>query len=142
MTLQQLSDRAEIQDLIVDYAHAVDSHRWDDLDALFTPDATLDFTATGGARGDLPTIKTFFEQALNLFAGHQHLVAASKIAVDADTATASTICHNPMWLVRDGEQTIIQVGLWYHDTLVRTADGWRIATRTQQQGYLHGLPGH
>ena len=62
MTLQELSDRAEIQDLIVDYAHAVDSHRWDDLDALFTPDATLDFTATGGAAGDLPTIKAFFEQ--------------------------------------------------------------------------------
>ena len=141
MSLQQLSDRAEIQDLIVDYAHAVDFHRWDDLDALFTTDAVLDFTATGGERGRLPEIKVFFGQALNLFAGHQHLVAASKISIDGDTATATTICHNPMWLDGDGAETMIQVGLWYHDTLVRTTDGWRIATRTQQKGYLHVLPG-
>ena len=140
-TLQELSDRAEIQDLIVEYAHVVDTHRWDDLDALFTEDAVLDFTATGGVSGDLPTIKAFFAEALGLFAGHQHLVAASRITIDGDTASASTICHNPMWLEHDGETKIIQVGLWYHDTLVRTADGWRIATRTQQKGYLHGLPG-
>ena len=139
-TLQELSDRAEIQDLIVEYAHVVDSHRWDELDALFTSDAVLDFTATGGVSGDLPTIKVFFAKALTLFAGHQHLVAASKITIDGDSATASTICHNPMWLDRDGEQQIIQVGLWYHDTLVRAPDGWRIANRTQQMGYLHGLP--
>lgn len=141
-SLQELSDRIEIQDLITDYSYAVDTHSWDDLDVIFTPDAALDFTATGGEAGDLPTIKAWFDKVLNLFAGHQHLVATSKIAIDGDTATARTLCHNPMWLpVQDGgEQQVMFVGLWYHDTLVRTADGWRISARRQERGYLHGLP--
>lgn len=139
-SLQELSDRLEIQDLITDYSYAVDTHSWSDLDAIFTADAVLDFTATGGERGDLPAIKEFFERALNLFSGHQHLVATSKIEIDGDTATGRTLCHNPMYLAGDGgAQRVIFVGLWYHDTFVRTADGWRIDTRTQQKGYLHGL---
>lgn len=138
-TLQELSDRLEIQDLLVDYCYAVDTHRWDDLDDIFTTDAELDFTATGGERGDLKSIKGFFDKALNLFVGHQHLVATSKIEVDGDTATGRTICHNPMWLNVDGAEKILYVGLWYHDTFVRTPDGWRISRRVQEKGYLHGL---
>jgi ketosteroid isomerase-like protein len=137
---QELSDRLEIQDLLTDYSYAVDTHTWDELDAIFTPDAVLDFTATGGQSGDLPTIKKFFDKALNLFAGHQHLVATSKIRIDGDTATGTTMCHNPMYLDDpDGKQRVIFVGLWYHDTFVRTPDGWRISVRRQQKGYLHGL---
>jgi hypothetical protein len=47
-----------------------------------------------------------------------------------------------MWLpAKDGaEPQVMFVGLWYHDTLVRTADGWRISSRRQEKGYLHGLP--
>ncbi len=139
---QELSDRIEIQDLITDYSYAVDTHSWDDLDAIFTPDASLDFTATGGEAGDLPAIKEWFDRVLNLFAGHQHLVATSKITIDGDTATARTLCHNPMWFQPDaaGEQAVMFVGLWYHDTLVRTPDGWRISARRQERGYLYGLP--
>jgi hypothetical protein len=138
---QELSDRLEIQDLITDYSYAVDTHSWDELDAIFTPDASLDFTATGGEAGDLPTIKAWFDKVLNLFGGHQHLVATTKIVLDGDTATGRTICHNPMWLNDpDGSERIMYVGLWYHDTFVRTAHGWRISARRQQKGYLHGLP--
>lgn len=137
---EELSDRAEIQELIVDYSYAVDTHSWDDLDAIFTADATLDFRATGGETGDLPTIKAWFAKVLTLFAGHQHLVATSKIVIDGDGATARTLCHNPMWLTeKDGSERVVFVGLWYHDELVRTADGWRITSRRQQKGYLHGL---
>src|SRR5206468_11160516 len=53
-TVEALSDRLEIQDLITAYSYAIDFHRFDDLDAIFTPDATPDFTATGGTAGPLP----------------------------------------------------------------------------------------
>ncbi|MEO6887180.1 MAG: nuclear transport factor 2 family protein [Jatrophihabitantaceae bacterium] len=139
-SLQEISDRIEIQDLITDYSYAVDTHRWDDLDAIFTPDAALDFTATGGIAGRLPEIKVWFEQVLNLFSSHQHLVATSKIAFDGDTATARTICHNPMTLDDHGTESVVFVGLWYDDTFVRTPDGWRISARKQRKSYLHGLP--
>lgn len=146
LSLQQLSDRIEIQDLITDYSYAVDTHSWAELDAIFTPDAALDFTATGGLAGTLPEIKVWFEQVLNLFSSHQHLVATSKIVLAGDTATARTICHNPMTLTNRNAQggpdieTVIFVGLWYDDTFVRTPQGWRISSRSQRKSYLHGLP--
>jgi hypothetical protein len=139
MDLQELSDRQEITDLLTEYSYAVDFHRWDDLDAVFTPDATLDLTATGGESGDITTMKAWLARTLAVFAGHQHLVATSRIELDGDRARAKTICHNPMYLDRDGSQQVLFVGLWYVDELVRTPDGWRIATRRQEKAYLHGL---
>jgi hypothetical protein len=136
---QELSDRLEIQDLITAYSYAIDFHRFDDLDAIFTPDATLDFTATGGVAGSLHEIKEWLASVLVHFGGHQHLVATSSVQVAGDAATAKTICHNPIWFA-DPAQPPLFVGLWYVDSFVRTAQGWRISSRVQQKGYLHGLP--
>jgi hypothetical protein len=141
-TVEELSDRLEIQDLITAYSYAIDFHRFDDLDLIFTPDATLDFTATGGVTGPLPEIKEWLASVLVNFAGHQHLVATSQVSLDGDTATARTLCHNPMYLPeKDGVQQVLFVGLWYVDAFARTADGWRITQRVQEKGYMHGLPG-
>ena len=136
---QELSDRLEIQDLITAYSYAIDFHRFDELDAIFTPDGTLDFTATGGIAGDLASVKEWLASVLANFGGHHHLVATSQVALDGDVATARSICHNPMWF-KDEAQPPLFVGLWYHDTFVRTDGGWRFASRVQQKGYLHGLP--
>jgi hypothetical protein len=148
-TLQELSDRLEIQDKITAYAYAVDFHRWGELDAIFTDDALLDFTASGGEKGDLATIKAFFDRALTMFEGHQHLMGNTAVTLNGDSATSQTLCHNPMYFKgtggtggaegTDGEQRVLFVGIWYHDTWVRTADGWRISRRVQQKGYLHAL---
>jgi hypothetical protein len=139
-TLEELSDRLEIQDLITAYSYAIDFHRFDDLDEICTADATLDFTATGGVAGPLPEIKQWLTSVLAAhFAGHQHLVATSEVKLDGDTAQARTLCHNPMWFA-DPAAPPLFVGLWYHDTFARTADGWRMTSRVQQKGYLHGLP--
>lgn len=138
-TLEELSDRLEIQDLMTAYSYAIDFHRFDDLDVLFTPDAQLDFTATGGVAGPLPEVKQWLASVLVNFGGHQHLMAPSAVELDGDAATARTLCHNPMWFA-DASAPPMFVGIWYHDALARTADGWRITSRVQQKGYLFGLP--
>ena len=43
MTLQEISDRFEIQELFVDYTQAIDRRNWDALDDVFTPDAHIDY---------------------------------------------------------------------------------------------------
>lgn len=136
---RELSDRLEIEDLITAYSYAVDFHEFDELDAIFTPDGTLDFTATGGIAGPLPEVKEWLASVLVHFGGHQHLVATSQIRLDGDSATGRTICHNPMWFA-DGARPPLYVGLWYLDEFVRTAGGWRIVSRVQRKGYMHGLP--
>ena len=140
-TLQEISDRIEIEELLTDYCYVIDTHDYDALDDIFTPDAHIDFSATGGATGDLPSIKAFLVTALDNFAKHQHLPSGFKIVVDGDTATVRSMCHNPMPFPGDtGKAALLMLGLWYHDELVRTSDGWRITHRHQELSYMKNLP--
>ncbi len=134
LPLQEISDRIEIGDLIARYSSLVDGRRWDELDALFTPDAVLDYTATGAIRGRLPELKAFFAQMLPAFRVTQHLTGASTLEVLGDRATASTPCFNPMVV---DERHVFFVGIWYDDELVRADGGWRFARRVQRQAYVH-----
>jgi hypothetical protein len=42
LSVQEISDRLEIQQLLVDYSTAIDNRRFDDLDKVFTSDAYID----------------------------------------------------------------------------------------------------
>jgi ketosteroid isomerase-like protein len=136
LSQQELSDRAEITDLITRYSSAIDRRAWDDLDALFTEDAVLDYTATGGIRGTLPEHKSYNAQVLTSFAGTQHLMALPVLEIDGDTASARTICFNPMVV---DDRHVFFVGLWYLDRLVRTAAGWRFSERVEELSYFHNF---
>lgn len=136
LTTQEMSDRFEIQDLIARYSSAIDRRAWDDLDPLFTEDAVLDYTGTGGIRGTLPEHKAYNAEVLTTFKGTQHHMGLPVVQVEGDAATARTICFNPMVV---DDQHVFFVGLWYVDRLVRTADGWRFAERVEECSYFHNL---
>ncbi|MDG3011504.1 nuclear transport factor 2 family protein [Rhodococcus sp. D2-41] len=141
-SLQEISDRMEIEDLLVDYCHAIDTRDWSALDAIFTSDAVIDYTATGGIAAKPSEIKEFLATALSGFAGFQHMIGASRIRIDGDSATARTICHNPMVLDSgSGQKRVMFVGLWYVDDLVRTEAGWRITHRREELSFFHNAPG-
>ena len=137
MSLQEVSDRLEIQDLIARYSYALDSRDFDALDELFTDDAVLDYTATGAIRGTLAEMKAFVANAFTMFAGTQHLTTQTMIQFDDDgnTAHARSACHNPMVFDGDLRPKMMIVGLWYVDTLVRTPDGWRFRERVEELLY-------
>ena len=136
LSQQEMSDRFEIQDLLTRYSAAIDQRRWDDLDALFTADAVLDYTATGGIKGTLTEHKAYNAQVLTSFQGTQHLMAMPVVELAGDTARSRTICFNPMVV---DDQHVFFVGLWYLDTLVRTAVSWRFAERVEERSYFHNL---
>lgn len=136
LPLQEISDRFEIQDLIARYTSALDRRSWEEFDALFTADAYLDYTSTGGIAGSLAEHKAYNARVLPSFQGTQHLMGLPVVVVDGDTATARTICFNPM--VVDDEHVFF-VGLWYHDDLVRTAAGWRFSRRVEERSYFHNF---
>lgn len=136
MPAQEVADRVEILDLIARYSSTVDRGAWEEMSALFTPDALLDFTATGGIRGSVGDHRDFNAEVLTGFASTQHVMGLPVIAVDGDRATARSICFNPMVV---DEQHVFFVGLWYDDALVRTPAGWRFAARVQQRSYVHNL---
>jgi 3-phenylpropionate/cinnamic acid dioxygenase small subunit len=142
MSLQEISDRMEIQDLLVAYSYAIDSRDWDALDDVFTADAHIDYTAFGGSAGNLAETKAFLAEAMPMFRSFQHMVSTSKIDIDGDTAHVKTICHNPMVMnLGDDAVQVFYCGLWYVDEMVRTADGWRIKHRSEEKSYVHNMPG-
>jgi ketosteroid isomerase-like protein len=141
LSLREISDRLEIEQLFTDYSYAIDGRDWDALDRVFTPDAVIDYTEMGGPRGSLAETKAFLAEAMSRFAGFQHLVATSQIRVHGDTAQARSICFNPMLLDEGApEPRVFFCGLWYRDTLTRTAEGWRICERYEEKGYFHNAP--
>ncbi len=140
MKTQELSDRFEIQDLLADYCHAIDTQNFDALDDIFTEDAFIDYTAVGGAKGNLTETKTYLAKALSKFAGMQHMLGLPQIKIDGDKATGRTICFNPMILQKDGAPHVFFVGIWYVDELVRTDAGWRIKRRAEEFSYFHNFP--
>ncbi len=141
-TIEQVMDRLEIEDLITDYAAIIDSGEVDKLDAIFTPDAFIDYSAMGGAKGAYPEVREFLRKALAGFKNTQHLIANFEIKLDGDRATGRIMCFNPMEL-NTGDKPAIPVffiGLWYHDEYVKTPDGWRIAKRSESKSWTHNLP--
>lgn len=135
LSLQEISDRMEITDLMVRYSHAVDTRQWDQLAEIFTPDAVIDYTAMGGPSGGVDEIIAFLGTTMPNFPAFQHLLANSSIVVEGDTATARTMCHNPMALP-GGNDRMMFCGLWYLDRFERTDGAWRIAERREEKSYL------
>jgi hypothetical protein len=142
LSQQEISDRLEIQELLVRYSHAVDTRDWDALAQVFTPDATIDYTTFGGIKGDFAAIRAFLQASMPHFSGYQHLIANIVLEIDGDEARGRTACLNPMVIDRgDGsEPHVFFCGLWYRDRLVRTAQGWRIADRRQERSYIFNAP--
>lgn len=138
MELQEIGDRMEIQDLMVAYCYAIDNRDWDALDAVFTPDAIIDYSEMVGVKGTLPEIKVFLASSMGAVQASQHIISTSQIAIDGDRAHGRTICTNPMALQPDGHVMI--VGLWYRDEFVRTAEGWRISSRYEQNSWRYNVP--
>lgn len=131
LDLAEISDRLEIQQLLVNYSTAIDRRRFDDLDRVFTPDAYIDYRAMGGIDGAYPDVKVWLAQVLPNFPAYFHMLANVDITLAGDTATSRSICFNPMKLDESGR--VLFCGLWYEDELVRTPLGWRISRRVEEK---------
>jgi hypothetical protein len=129
--LQELSDRAEITDVLIRYTRAIDSGDWDRLDTVFTPDADIDYTESGGIAAGFAEVKPWLAEMLPaFFPKRMHTLGQVEIRLAGDTAEVSAYFHNPMPLdVRSddgrGETRLVELGGIYHHTMTRTPHGWR-----------------
>jgi ketosteroid isomerase-like protein len=141
MTLshQELSDRLEIDQLLVRYCYAIDRRDWDAYRAVYTEDAVID-DVSAGPGNSVDDMVAFLSRALQRVVLIQHAISTARIEIDGDTASAETICHCPVVLdLGDGQSHMFFQGLWYLDELVRTPDGWKISKRVEAD-YFHDMP--
>ena len=143
MDLQELSDRAEINDTLHRYTIAVDTGEWDRLDQVFTPDAQIDYSESGGLAGAFPEVKPWLAENLPAFsAKRMHTLGQVVIAFanTRDEARVTAYFHNPM-LIADGSggERLVEVGGLYHHTMTRTRDGWRSRRLHEQVVWTRGF---
>jgi hypothetical protein len=142
LSLQEISDRMEITDLINRYSEIVDAKRFDQLrEDVFVQDAFIDYSAFGGSTGDVDTTIAFLHKAMALFPNTQHLNANIQIQLDGDRATGRVLCLNPQQIkLPDRPEHIFFCGFWYVDGYRRGPTGWRIARRVEEKSYVFNAP--
>ena len=126
--VRRLLDRAEIADLLTRYTRAVDTGDLTGFDTVFTDDATIDYTASGGSSGPVAEVRRWLaEEAIPLFAQTQHLVGQVETDFRADDQAHVTVYFwNPIRIqLPDSEPFDMEIGGLYEHDLVRTDAGWR-----------------
>jgi SnoaL-like domain len=130
-----MSDREDIFELTVRYATAIDSRQYNLLSTVFTEKADLDYGVVGHWKSAAEI--TEFMDAAHAGAAHTlHRMTNQAITIDGDTAMVRTYV-DALILLEDGSGAN-PVG-YYDDHAVRTADGWRINSRTYTSVRLVGL---
>ncbi len=127
MDLREISDRMEIADVLTRYTRAIDAGEWDTLDTVFTADAAIDYSESGGIIATYPEVKPWLAEMLPLFfRKRMHMLGQIAIELRGDEADVTAYFHNPM-LMDDGQggEKVVEIGGLYHHTMIRTADGWR-----------------
>ena len=131
MDLQEISDRLEIEGAIIRYTRGIDGGEWDVLDTVFTPDAEIDYTESGGIADTYPAVKKWLAEVLPaFFPKRMHSLHQVDITFPdgpgGDEALASAYFHNPMPMDDgNGGEKVVEFGGLYHHTFLRTPDGWR-----------------
>lgn len=82
LSLQEISDRLELQDLVTQYADIIDRKAFSELNLIFTDDAVIDYEATGAPKCSVAEMIAFLTEAMSLFPNHQHLVSNTQFKVN------------------------------------------------------------
>jgi hypothetical protein len=122
MNNQERSDRENIRDLLARYTYEGDRGRIDALAACFTEDGTLDFPGNSGTGPEGIKAALTSGERNPAISFVRHHIAMPLIDVTGDSATARSYFAVTSDNGPDHSGT-------YSDTLIRTAQGWRFASR-------------
>ncbi|MET7699423.1 MULTISPECIES: nuclear transport factor 2 family protein [unclassified Streptomyces] len=133
--LATVMDRLAVDELVTEYAVAVDDGDWEAYRGLFTPDGRADYRSAGGIEGDATDVSGWLAQSMQLFPMRQHLIVNRRVRfgiLDQDTGDTARVRAdyvNPMRFAgHDGGSTTpdFVCGGRYTFGLLRTDDGWRL----------------
>ncbi|GFG86485.1 nuclear transport factor 2 family protein [Mycolicibacter algericus] len=127
MTDQEAA-KADITDVLLRYATAIDTKDWELFRTCFTDDADADYGEIG-QWSDATSLTEFMAVTHEPMSDTKHMLHNMVIdLVDDHHATAVTYVHTVQALAADPKQWVDAVGQ-YRDDLVSTSEGWRIARR-------------
>ena len=135
----RLEDRARIEQLTIAYAYAVDEKDWGAFEALYVPDATIDYRSAGGIVGTPAEVAAWMAGASEMFSWSTHSMSTQRIVFTGPAAaTGSMHVFARYGLVWQDAEELLDVSAVYHDAYVRTASGWLFASRREQTNAVTG----
>jgi 3-phenylpropionate/cinnamic acid dioxygenase small subunit len=129
--LATVRDRLAVDDLITDYAVAVDDGDWEAYRALFAPRGRADYRSAGGIEGEARAVAVWLAESLRLFPVRQHLIVNRRVRFGireqdtGDTAEVRADYVNPM--ATTGPAPDFVCGGRYAFAVLRTGEGWRLS---------------
>lgn len=129
----RLEDRAAIEQLATAYAYAVDEQDWGAFEALYVPDAMIDYRSAGGIAGTPAEVAAWMAGAMAMFSWSMHSMSTQRIVFTGpDTATGSVHVFARHALIWEHVEELMDVSAVYDDAYVRTASGWRFVSRRER----------
>jgi 3-phenylpropionate/cinnamic acid dioxygenase small subunit len=143
--LQWLIDRAQISDVQLRYATAVDLRDWKLFRSCFTDEVEVDFTSLFGGSGPRAVSADRWTEAARRTVGGlqatQHMITNHVITIEGDTATCVAYVQARHYLPNDKGDSLQTLGGYYTNHFVRTPEGWKIRrcklTVTWNEGNWH-----
>ncbi|KAH8762544.1 hypothetical protein F5883DRAFT_560684 [Diaporthe sp. PMI_573] len=130
LSIEEISDRLEIQDMYTRYVHAADDR--ESLDNIFLPNTTFDWTSTGGGKMTYKEAKEgpVFTGKLLPWAFHIYANVRIDFLEQNQKAVVKVKALNPSGLEdKQGKPMMFQTHGTYTDRLEKTVNGWRIMSR-------------
>ena len=125
--LRRLVDKDNIIDLVHRYSYCVDHRLYDEVVELFTEDCTVDYGPDVQPIRTRAALRQMFGHPAAGFKATSHHNANVLVTFDDDDNAAVRTSVYAWHEQTDG----VTPKLWgyYHDSVVRNPEGWRIATR-------------
>ncbi|MGD0312011.1 MAG: nuclear transport factor 2 family protein [Acidimicrobiales bacterium] len=120
-------DRAEIVDVLVRYATAIDTKDWRLFRTCFADEVTANYSDIGSWNG-VEDLTAFMVSAHGGMGRTQHSLSNFVIEIAGDQCHSLTYVHAVTVLARHLDDWIDTIGT-YEDQLERRADGWHITSR-------------
>lgn len=131
------TDLFDIQRLLYDYAWGCDEGDWSLLRSVFSDDAELDYSSTGGPAGGRNEVVAWLESSLSRIR-IQHVVSNFRIDVTEETAVGNAMFLAIVHL--EGLDQPLTTGGYYDLGFARVDGRWKIRRLSEDNRWMHPAP--
>jgi hypothetical protein len=135
---RSIADELDVQRVLYEYAWACDNGDWNRLRSVFTADAHLDYSSTGGPVGQREEIVGWLQESLRQLTTIQHVVSNFQIDVDGDYAGGRAMFLTSARI--PGLADMLTTGGYYDLAFRRESDGWKIERLVEDNRWMTPAP--
>ena len=136
--IRHVADRQAVTDVPLTYARGIDRRDWALVRSCFTADCQIEGSRLTASVDDY---LTDLRKGVTYFPSTMHFMGNQLATVDGDAAMVETYAVAYHWMGdppgTPHDENLV-VGVRYHDQLVRTPQGWKIAVRRVSPDWRQG----